>query len=240
MSDQAAEQAHSRAGALIDDRQFAEAVEPAGEACRLRPEWSAAWWNYSVALKHARRWADCLAACDRAIELDPDDADRMHWNAGIAATALGNWDRARAAWTAAGIDVPPGSGALEMKIGMGAVRISPDDQKEVVYVDELDLLQSSRYGTWQVIAKCDTPAERDALIHLFEGVDGAVEDWTESIYFICAQCSLGEPHDHHPRDEQWQPERRLAIALRDERELKRLRRLGLWWRKGVEDVTRVL
>lgn len=286
MTDDAADQAHSRASALIDERRFADAVEPAGEACRLRPEWGDAWRNHAVALKHAHRWADCLAACDRAIDLDPDHAEGMHWNAGICATALGDWARARAAWTAYGIELPAGSGPLEMRIGMGAVRISPDDQKEVVYgarldpcrmrilsiplpesrrtfgdivlhdgeprgkrkvedaeitvFDELDLLQSSRYSTWQVIAKCESPTERDALIALFDGVDGAIEDWTQSIHLICAQCSLGEPHDHHPRDEQWRPERRIAIALRDERELKRLRRLGLWWRKGVEDVTRVL
>lgn len=286
MSHEAAEEAHSRAGALIDERRFAEAVEPAAEACRLRPEWSHAWWNYSVALKHAHRWADCLAACDKAIALDPEDAGGMHWNAGICATALGDWTRARAAWTAYGIELPPGSGPLDMRIGMGAVRVSPDDQKEVVYgtrldpcrmrilsiplpesqrafgdivlhdgeprgkrkirdaeitvFDELMQLQSSRYGTWQVIAKCESPAERDALLDLFEGVDGAVEDWTASVHFICAQCSLGEPHDHHPRDEQWRPERRIAVALRDEGELKRLRRMGMWWRRGVEEVTRVL
>lgn len=286
MSERAADEAHSRAGALIRERQFAEAVDPAGEACRLRPEWAAAWWNYSVALKHARRWADCLAACDQAISLDPDDAEGMHWNAGISATALGDWPRARAAWTGCGIQVPDGQGPIEMDIGIGPVRVSPDDQPEVVYglridpcrmriesiplpdsqrrfgdlvlhdgeprgtrrvgkvdrpvFDELMLLQPSAYGTWQIAMTCEGPAERDALLAVFDGIDGAVEDWTQSITMLCAACSLGEPHDHHERDDQWQPERRIAVALRDERELKRLRTLGLWWRRGVSDVTRVL
>jgi tetratricopeptide (TPR) repeat protein len=97
-----AQQAHDRAGELINERRFRDAVEPAAEACRLRPDWAAAWSNYCVALKHARSWAACLQACDRAIELDPDDSEGPSWNAGIAATALGDWGRARRYWTKCG------------------------------------------------------------------------------------------------------------------------------------------
>lgn len=53
-----AEAALAQADALIGQRQFRDAVEPAGEACRLRPDWAAAWWSYGVALKHAQRWAE--------------------------------------------------------------------------------------------------------------------------------------------------------------------------------------
>src|SRR5215470_3764181 len=100
-----AEAAHAQAGVLIGERRFREAVEPAGAACRLRPDWAEAWCNYGVALKHAQRWADCLEACDRAITLDPNDSEGPRWNAGIAATALGDWGRARAAWASCGVQV---------------------------------------------------------------------------------------------------------------------------------------
>jgi len=284
----AAKSAHARAGALIDERRFREAIEPAAEACRLRPEWSAAWWNYAVGLKHARRWADCLDACDRAISLDPENSDGAHWNAGIAATALGDWSRARVAWTAYGVAMPAGDGPIEMKFGTAGVRVSPDDHPEVVFgrridpcrvrlvsvplpesehrygdivlhdgeprgkrrdgdreitvFDELLLLQPSAYGTWNVNATCRSVDERDAIIALFDDVDGAIEDWTENLVVLCRQCSLGEPHEHHRDQEsrEWRVERRFGLALRDERELKRLRQLGLWWRRGVHDVERVL
>src|SRR5262245_22640806 len=172
-------------------------------------------------------WADCLNACDRAIALDPANSDGMHWNAGIAATALGDWSRARAAWAAYGMNVPAGDGPLEMKIGAAGVRVSLDDHPEVVYgnrldpcrvrivtvplpeskhrfgdivlhdgeargkrrlgegeitvFDELVLLEASSYGTWKVTATCRTPNDRDALVSMFDDVDGAIEDWTESV-----------------------------------------------------------
>lgn len=280
--------ANDKACALINERQFREAVASAAEACRLRPEWHDAWWNYAVALKHAQRWADCLEACERAIALDPANSDGMHWNAGIAATALGDWSRARAAWTAYGVNVPPGDGPPEMQLGGAGVRVSLDDRPEVIYgnrldpcrvrvvtvplpeskhrfgdvvlhdgeargtrkvgngevtvFDELLLLQPSAYGTWKVLAICRTPEERDELIALFKEVDGAIEDWTESVYFLCAQCSLGQPHEHHApaEDTGWKVDRELGLALRNKRDLAKLRKLRLWWRRSIRDVVRVL
>ncbi len=272
---------------MVAERRFREAIEPASEACRLYPDQPEAWWNYAVALKHGQRWSDCLDACERAIALVPEIRGVAHWNAGIAATALGDWSRARAAWTAYGLDVPPGDGPLEMEMGAAGVRVSPDDHPEVVFgnrldpcrvrllsvplpeskhrfgdivlhdgeprgkrrvgdgevavFDELVLLQPSAYGTWTIQATCRAPEERDAIVALFDDVDGAIEDWTESLVMLCAQCSLGEPHDHHEHRKQgWSVERKLGLALRNERDLGKLRHLGLWWRRGIRDVTRAL
>lgn len=282
-----AEAADAQARVLIDERRFREAVEPAGAACRLRADWAEAWWNYGVALKHAQRWADCLEACDRAIALDPEHSDGPRWNAGIAATALGDWGRARAAWAGFGVRVPPGDGPLEMAIGPAGVRICPDDEPEVVLCqridpcrarivsvplpgsrhrfgdivlhdgeprgkrrlgeasitvfDELKLLESSGYGTWRITVTCRTPDERDELLTLYGDVDGAIEDWTDSVVTLCARCSLGEScEDHSRQDAAWRPDRDLGLALRNERDLRRLRQLGLWWQRGVRDVTRML
>lgn len=88
---------------------------------------------------------------------------------------------------------------------------------------------------------CGTPDERDTLLTLYDGVDGAIEDWTDSVVLLCAQCSLGEPcGDHARQDAAWQLDRNLGLALRNEQDLRRLRQLGLWWRRGVRDVTRML
>ena len=48
-----AEASRLRARAVIDERRFVEAVEPAAEVRRLLPENGGAWGNYAVALKHA-------------------------------------------------------------------------------------------------------------------------------------------------------------------------------------------
>ena len=285
--DEAAQAAMQKAGALIDERRFREAVEPAREACRLLPSSSGAWWNYAIALKHTQAWAECLAACERAIALDPENSDGACWNAGIAATALERWERARKAWRNYGLEVPDGEGPIEMMIGKAGVRVAIDTDPEVVLCqrldpcrarilsvplpesgrrygdivlhdgerrgqrelsngripvfDELSLHQPSGYGTWQVTVECERPAERDALLALFDDFDGAAEDWSETLALMCAQCSAGLPHDHHPRvpETPWHPRRKLGLALSDERQLERLKRHGEW-RRNVREVTRVL
>lgn len=240
-----------------------------------------------MALKHAHRWAECLAACDRAVALAPDDSAGPRWNAGIAATALRDWARARDAWAGYGIDIPPGDGPLEMSIGFACVRLDPERESEVVYVkrvdpcrariisiplpesqrrfddlvlhdgeprgarqlgdarvsvfDELLLLERSPYATWRVTVQCDTPDERDGLLEIYRDVDGAIEDWTESVALLCNECSLGDVcHDHRSTTAAWRTERQLGLALRGDRELRRLRRFAWGWRRGILDVSRVL
>jgi hypothetical protein len=112
---------------------------------------------------------------------------------------------------------------------------------QLTVFDELQVLERSRYGTWRVKVECRDEQERDALVGLFDDVDGAVEDWTDSVVMLCAQCSLGEPHDHHEEEQTaWRSDRELGLALKDERDLRRLRQLGMWWRRGIRDVARVL
>jgi hypothetical protein len=69
----------------------------------------------------------------------------------------------------------------------------------------------------------------------------SAEDWSETLMVLCAQCSAGLPHDHHPRAPElpWHVERKLGLALADERQLERLQRHGQW-RRGVREVVRVL
>lgn len=273
--------------ALIEERRFRDAVEPAREACRLNPLAAGAWGNYAIALKHARAWADCLNACERTLELDAESFRGACWNAGIAASALENWPRARRAWRGYGIELPEGEGPPELQLGHAGVRVAIDTEPEVVFCrrldpcraridsvplpesdrrfgdvvlhdgerrgerelatrkipvfDELSLLQRSAYETWKVTIECDHAGERDELLAQFEGLDGAVEDWSENITFLCAQCSAGIPHDEHPAPANgpWQQIRKLGLAITGERELDRLKYLGRW-RRGVHGARRVL
>jgi hypothetical protein len=285
---EAARAAHERAGACIQERRFVDSIAHGEEAVRICPDWAAPWWNLTVGYKHARRWEDALRACDRAIALDPADAEGPRWNAGIAATALGRWERARAAWTALGINVPAGDGPIEMKLGPTPIRVSPHDAAEVVWCeridpcrariksvplpesgrryldlvlhdgeargkrrlgerdvsvfDELDLLEPSPFGTWEVVLSCPHPEQLDEVRERLEAAELGVEDWTANIRTLCAKCSLGEPgdHDHPEPDDAWNPERRLGVAARSEGDLSPLRTMRLWWRRGVVSVRRVL
>ncbi len=135
---EAAVAANQRACDAIDARQFVDAIEPAVEAARLAPTWAAPWWNLVVAYKHANRWRDCVTAADRALALSTDDVTGLHWCAAIAATAIGDWDRARTAWRSAGVPIPNGHGPIQMDLGATPVRVGGSDDGEVLWCDRID------------------------------------------------------------------------------------------------------
>lgn len=247
-----------------------------------------AWWDLGVAAKHAGRWSECLAACERSIALGVEGPEGAYWNIGIAATALGDWAKARAAWRAVGVEVSDGEGPLEMGLGSVPIRINPTGEAEVVWThrldpcrarivsvpfpdsgrrygdlvlhdgerrgerklgqqvvpvfDELALLEQSEYGTWRIDVEIADREERDRLVAELEQTARAVEDWTESVRPLCAACSLGSAHEHEeePAQDEWEPVRRIAVAARTEDDLRPLRRLRVFWRKGVRSVARVL
>jgi hypothetical protein len=286
----AAREEHEKSATCIDERRFVDAIVHAEAAARLCPDWASPWWQLTVGYKHAGRWQDVLRAHDRVMALSPDDAEGPTWNAGIAATALGLWPRARAAWTAAGIELPPGEGPIEMGLGPTPIRVAPETDPEVVWCDRLDpcrarirsvplpdsgrryddlllhdgeprgtrqfrgravavfdelaVLEASAFGTWEVVVRAGHPEELAALLEELHEAELNVEDWTDSVRVLCAQCSLGDPRDHAehdgPAEPGWAEQRRLGVAVRSESELHPLRRARLWWRREVLSVKQVL
>jgi hypothetical protein len=106
-------------------------------AALLAPSWSVPWFNRGLVAKRQRRWPDSLAFNRRAAELDPDDPPAW-WNLGIAATAVGQWETARIAWSRYGIHIPPGEGPIEMDLGHVPIRLAPATQPEVVWCRRID------------------------------------------------------------------------------------------------------
>ncbi len=95
-----------------------------------------------LAYKYLARWADSLqhnlaaqALCDT-----PDQATA--WNAGIAATALGDWYQARQQWALAGIAVPSGDGAIEADFGVCGVRLNPSGNGETLFAQRIDVVRA--------------------------------------------------------------------------------------------------
>lgn len=108
-----------------------------GRATQIAPEWSVPWYNLGLVRKYQRQWAESLRCNLRATELDSED-EAAWWNAGIAATALGDWEAARLAWEAVGIKLPPGEGEIRMRLGLTPIRLNPDGQGEVVWCERID------------------------------------------------------------------------------------------------------
>jgi hypothetical protein len=114
-----------------------EAVAQYQKAAALDPRWSAPLYNLGLLFKRQRDWGRSLDCNRRATALNPADKAAW-WNLGIAATALGEWDVARAAWRGFGIDVPDGEGPIDFPCGVTPIRLNPEGDAEVVWAQRLD------------------------------------------------------------------------------------------------------
>lgn len=115
-------------------------AEPLVEyAARRNPGDLSAQYNLGIVLKFRRAWPQA-ADIFRALALHKSDPG-VRWNLGIAATALGDFTAARAAWRAVGIQVPDSDGDYARPGERVPVRLTahPDAPiaAEVVWGDRL-------------------------------------------------------------------------------------------------------
>jgi tetratricopeptide (TPR) repeat protein len=126
-----------KATELKKQSQFTQAIDLYQQAIAIDRRWSVPLYNLGLLYKHQHRWQESLEYNRRAVELTPSD-QAAWWNLGIAATALGRWDQARAAWRGFGIPVPDGDGPIDFPCGVGPIRINPDGDAEVVWAYRID------------------------------------------------------------------------------------------------------
>ena len=132
-----ASQHNDRANQLKDDGQLAEAIAAYQQAINADPCWSVPWYNLGLLHKYQGQWTESLRCNQQAVKLNPKD-EGAWWNLGIAATALGDWAEARRAWQNYGLEIPAGTGPIEMQLGATPIRLNPDDDAEVVWCRRLD------------------------------------------------------------------------------------------------------
>ena len=146
---------------LKDAGRWTDAEASYRHAVMASPDWPPPWFNLGLLFKLSRRWEDSAICSERATELDPDD-EGAWWNLGIAATALGDWPRARRAWRGCGIDVPEGDGPPILDYGPIPIRLQPEGPAEVVWCDRIDPARA-------VVRSVPLPAsgyhELDVLLH---------------------------------------------------------------------------
>ena len=102
------------------------------------PAYEPAWFNMALVHKQRRQWVQALDCNERAAALGGAEGDPAWWNLGIAATALRRWDAARRAWRRFGIEIPDGTGELQLDFGPAPVRLDPDGRGEVVWGRRVD------------------------------------------------------------------------------------------------------
>jgi tetratricopeptide (TPR) repeat protein len=114
-----------------------EAIPEYDRASRLDPTWSVPLYNLGLLHKYSGNWERSLRYNKQATELDTAGQDAW-WNLGIAATALGRWEIARAAWRGAGMAVSDGDGPVDFPCGWTPIRLNPETDGEVVWSERLD------------------------------------------------------------------------------------------------------
>lgn len=129
---------HERAYAAMDRGALAEASRDFDALLRREPGDDAYHYMRGLAHKYMLDWPVSLQHNLRAIELADEDNEAQHWNAAIAATALGDWSQARRLWTACGIRVPEGDGPIEDDYGVAVVRLNPWHDGETVFMRRID------------------------------------------------------------------------------------------------------
>jgi tetratricopeptide (TPR) repeat protein len=128
-------------GLDLEERgEIAEAEACYRAAAAADPEWAAPLYNLGLLCKNARRWQESESYNQWATQCDPTN-EGAWWNLGIAATALGHWDAARAAWEAFGIDLPEGTGPIAVDLGITPIRISPA-APEVLWCERINPAQA--------------------------------------------------------------------------------------------------
>jgi tetratricopeptide (TPR) repeat protein len=114
-----------------------EAIELYQLASELDPSFSEPCYNLGLIYKYVGQWELSFDWNRKAAQRNPQD-EAAWWNLAVAATALERWKVAREAWTAFGIELPPGEGPVDLPCGKNPIRLDPETQGEVVWADRID------------------------------------------------------------------------------------------------------
>lgn len=133
-----ADDLHDSAYEALDRGALTEAGQAFAQLVALAPDHGAYHYMLGLVRKNQMDWAASLAHNLRAIELSDEFNEAAHWNAGIAATALGDWPQARSIWAACGIALPTGDGPIEADFGTTVVRLHPWQGGETLWAQRID------------------------------------------------------------------------------------------------------
>lgn len=107
------------------------------QAASAQPQWAVPWFNLGLLHKYRGEWQPSLDANQAALARDPSHEGAI-WNAGIAATALGQWRLARGLWRRYGIDMADSDEPAAFAPSLTPIRVHPAQAPEVVWADRID------------------------------------------------------------------------------------------------------
>jgi hypothetical protein len=97
---------------------------------------------------------------------------------------------------------------------VGYRRNSAGQERPVFNV--LELIESSRFSTYEASVKVGSAEELEVLERLCDEAGIRFEDWTASLRNLCRACSEGRPHEGHDLElkasNDWESSRRVGFA----------------------------
>jgi len=105
---------------------------------RLAPDDANYQYMRGLACKYLFDWKPSLKCSLRSQELRGEPDEASIWNAGIAATALGDWAEARQQWYKCGMVLPDDAGPVEGNFGIASIRLNAWSKGETVFAGRID------------------------------------------------------------------------------------------------------
>lgn len=126
----------------FDRGDLVEASQRFGELLERQPDVRHLHYMQGLAWKYLRDWRASLHHNLRSQALQDEFDASSAWNAGIAATALGDWPTARDQWRRCGIRIPEGDGPIEDDYGLVSIRLNPWSEGETVFARRIDVVRA--------------------------------------------------------------------------------------------------
>jgi hypothetical protein len=217
-----------------EQRNWRESMHCNQKAVTLNPSEQEAWWNLGIAATALEDWDEARRAWKGfGLEI-PEGEGPIEMDLGLTPIRIhaygpyGPYDEAEVVWceridparaVIACVPLPQSDhryGDLLLHDGApNGFRKLGDE--EVPVFDELQLIASSEFGTFEVIVSGVGPEDVELLSDLAAERGLAAEDWSSSIRFICRACSEGSPGKHtHDHDIDQTDYRRIGFAALSE------------------------
>jgi tetratricopeptide (TPR) repeat protein len=129
---------HRHAYEAADEGRLRDASQMFSTLIEYAPEHEFYHYMLGLVYKYLRDWRPSLEANLCAIKASEEKNEGAIWNAAIAATALGDWQQARAMWQEYGISIPEGNGPIDADFGICCVRLNPWGNGETLYARRID------------------------------------------------------------------------------------------------------
>jgi tetratricopeptide (TPR) repeat protein len=229
-------------------RKWRESLRYNRAAVQLEPTSEAANWNLAIAATALRKWSLARAAWQRVGVLTqagsgPIDADfgqacvRLNADERSGATIEVVWVQRVCPVRARILNIPTvGTGYRygDIVLHDGAAtghRLNAHGQERPIF-NAFELFERSAHHTFLAKIVAPHPDDVQALESLADKLELPIEDWQQSIRYLCKACSEGRPHEQHDHAlpaKDWAPEREVAFSAESD---KRIRRVLKEWKLG--------